>query len=71
MSTKSEEKDLVVMDRKVLRSVIAEIEENLDILESLMNDEMTKEAERRMKEIKEEKVTPIEEEEIYDLLECD
>ncbi|MCK4432907.1 MAG: hypothetical protein KAV48_03135 [Methanomicrobia archaeon] len=63
--------DLIVVDRKVLEDVISDIEENLEILESLVGDELAMEAERRMKELKEGKVTPLEEEEIFDLLERD
>ncbi|MCK4310197.1 MAG: hypothetical protein KAV80_01950 [Methanomicrobia archaeon] len=63
--------DLIVVDRKVLEDVISDIEENLEILESLVGDELVMEAERRMKELKEGKVTPLEEEEIFDLLERD
>lgn len=71
MPTKSQKKDLIVVDRKVLESVISDIEENLEILESLVGDEVLKEAEKRMKELKEGKVKPLEEEEIFDLLERD
>ena len=57
--------------KRVLENVISEIEENLEILESMVGDEILKEAERRMKELKEGKVRPLEEKEIFDLLECD
>lgn len=71
ISIKSQGKDLIVVDRKVLEDVISDIEENLEILESLVGDEILKEAERRMKELKEGKVKPLEEKEIFDLLERD
>jgi len=71
MPAKSQKKDLIVVNRKVLESVISDIEENLEILEFLVGDEMLKEAERRMKELKEGKVKPLEEKEIFDLLERD
>jgi len=57
--------------KRVLENVISEIEENLEILESMVGDEILKEAERRMKELKEGKVRPLEEKEIFDLLERD
>jgi len=57
--------------KRVLGNVISEIEENLEILESMVGDEILKEAERRMKELKEGKVRPLEEKEIFDLLERD
>jgi len=71
ISIKSQGKDLIVVNRKVLEDVISDIEENLEILESLVGDEILKEAERRMKELKEGKVKPLEEKEIFDLLERD
>jgi hypothetical protein len=74
MPIKSQEKkdsDLIVVNRKVLEDVISEIEDNLEILESMVGDKMLKEAERRMKELKEGKVKPLEEKEIFDLLESD
>jgi|GEM_PF-2606749 len=74
MPIKSQEKkdsDLIVVNRKVLEDVISEIEDNLEILESMVGDEMLKEAERRMKELKEGKVKPLREKEIFDLLESD
>jgi hypothetical protein len=74
MPIKSQEKkdsDLIVVNRKVLEDVISEIEDNLEILESMVGDEMLKEAERRMKELKEGKVKPLGEKEIFDLLESD
>jgi len=57
--------------KRVLENVISEIEENLEILESMVGDEMLKEAERRMRELKEGKVKPLEEKETFDLLERD
>jgi hypothetical protein len=71
MPTKSEERDLVTVDRKVLREVIAEIEENLEILESLAGEDILQEAERRVQELREGKVTPLDEKELLDLLERD
>ena len=74
MPIKSQEKkdsDLIVVNRKVLEDVISEIEDNLEILESMVGDEMLKEAERRMRELKEGKVKPLEEKETFDLLERD
>lgn len=71
MPTESGERDLVTVDRKVLREVIAEIEENLEILESLAGEDILQEAERRVKELKEGKVTPLDEKELLDLLERD
>jgi len=55
MPIKPQKKDPIVVNRKVLENVISEIEENLEILESMVGDEILKEAERRMKELKEGK----------------
>ncbi len=74
MPIKSQEQkdaDLIVVNRKVLEDVILDIEENLEILESLVGDELLKEAERRMKELKEGKVKPLGEKEIFYFLERD
>lgn len=74
MPIKSQEQkdaDLIVVNRKVLEDVILDIEENLEILESLVGDELLKEAERRMKELKEDKVKPLGEKEIFYFLERD
>jgi hypothetical protein len=74
MPIKSQEQkdaDLIVVNRKVLEDVILDIEENLEILESLVGDELLKKAERRMKELKEGKVKPLGEKEIFYFLERD
>jgi len=71
MSAESQKKDLIVVERKVLENLILDIEENLEILESLVGDDILEEAERRMKELKEDKTKLLEEKEIFDLLERD
>ena len=63
MTSKS---DLILVDKKMIKKIISEIEERLEELETLTNQDLLDELKKREREIKEGKF--IDEEELFDFL---
>lgn len=62
-------KDLVLVDRSLLQSLIEEIEDKLDELEAITDPEFMKEVSSRFSEIESGKVEGLDEKKILELLE--